>query len=584
MKKVILLLVVLLGFAMQGWGQEKKISDEDRKKAEEVFTELNELFSKYKKSYESQEEALNVLKQKLNGSADNELMTKIEKQLKTAKAYKDTLVVRQELFKNYNGVYLDKGFKAEEIGKWYKYGNENFEKSKNETTETQVYTYFGKDQVINHNIFKNKTTESEILKNVLQEKGEKSYLGDITIPKDGQEFNFYKYGKTTPADKKFKFKKLDVEIRDGYFYDIRALVETPDGNTHVFTNQVGISLLFYSQYGKKKILLMYKYSLRNNTPTDSQYADKKISELYIKVTDIMGYSYKAGNHYIPHDLVIELPQNDTAGVQTNIKSAATYQIKQETSLEKIVELRTYTDFLALFGESSNGLAQIEGKAKFYLFPYPFRFLGSKKTLGQVEYFPSFSPYVNYSKFEDGVRYVEKKESIESTPATIKYEVNKPLDLIEKRFLTMGIDIEVLKWQHKNAPINISLYGTFNYNLSEINMGDDINKDVINIKGFNRGGGLHFSAKRFNNFGFDYKAELSWFNYKNFNDYDNFISPAEIPVFKNEAEIFYHPNGNPNQAIFTRLVTYNYSGSENNQAFYQFQFGYKFAIGNRTVNQ
>jgi hypothetical protein len=81
----------------------------------------------------------------------------------------------------------------------------------------------------------------------------------------------------------------------------------------------------------------------------------------------------------------------------------------------------------------------------------------------------------------------------------------------------------------------------------------------------------------------YKAELSWFDYKNFNDYDNIALPDKIPVFRNEAEIFYHPNGNPNQAIFTRLITYNYMGSENNQAFYQFQFGYKFAIGNRTTN-
>ncbi|WP_440066284.1 hypothetical protein [Tenacibaculum discolor] len=59
---------------------------------------------------------------------------------------------------------------------------------------------------------------------------------------------------------------------------------------------------------------------------------------------------------------------------------------------------------------------------------------------------------------------------------------------------------------------------------------------------------------------------------------------KVPVVKNQAEVFYHPNKNPNQAIFARLVTYNYKGNESDEAFYQFQFGYKFSIGSRTVKK
>lgn len=593
--KTKLLIVPFLLLTGVVFGQEKNISDEDKKKAKEVFTELKEIFAAHLISYNKANEKLKSLKENLDGKSDEKVLVNIQKEFDKAKAYKDTLSVRQQLFHNYKGVYIDKGFAETDINNWYTYANEVFDKSKVETAEPKIYTYFGKNQVINHDVFKNKTTESQILKEVLTDKGETSYLGDITIPKDGQKFNFYNYCEKECCtlfekyredslrikEKTFEFKKLDVEIRDGYFHDIRVFVKTDDGNTHVFTNQVGISLLFYSQYGKRKKLLRYEYSLRENTP-EKEYTDDKMTNLYIKVTDVMGYNYKAGNRYIPSDLVLEFPQNDTENQPTNKQNRATYQIKQETNLEKIVELRTYTDFLALFGETGNGLVQIEGKAKFYLFPYPFRFFGSKKTLGQLEYMSSISPYVNYSRFENNNRYASfEKDNTKEIP---EYKFSNKLELIEKRFLTMGVSGDVFKWQHKNAPVKISAYGFVDYNITEINIGTDTTKDIKDLKFMGFGGGLHLSTKRFNNFGFDYKVEFSWFDFKNFNSYENIDLGFDIPIFRNEAEVFYHPNGNPNSAIFVRLINYNYRGTTNNQAFYQFQFGYKFAIGNRTVSK
>lgn len=577
--KTKLLTIVLLAFTGMAWGQEKSCE------------ELLKGFDKeYKDEYDKYEKFVNEFKN-LGEEITINSLEDINKKLNTKKTEIESSAKVMDSIRRIAFAYEiycvnQKKISKEDAEKWLqnikKYTPEIIIKKAEPSTQPQVYTYFGENQVINHDVFKNKTTESEILKSVLLEKGVESYLGDITIPKNNQEFNFYGYDDVMP-DSKFKFKKLDVEIRDGYFYDIRTFVETNDGNTHVFTNQVGLSLLFYSQQGKRKNLLRYEYSLRENIP-DKEYTDDKMEGLYIKVTDVMGYSYKPGNRYIPHDLILELPKNDTDNKSTNAQNRATYQIKQETHLEKILELRTYTDFLALFGKSDNGLAQIEGKAKFYLFPYPFRFFGSKKTFGQIEYFPSLSPYVNYSRFEDGTRYVDKVQSLPNIDANVRYEPVKNLDLVEKRYLSMGVDFEIFKWQHKNAPVKFSIYATFNYNLSEVNMGDDSNKISRNIKAFNRGGGLHLSTKRFNNFGFDLKAELTWYDYKNFNDDTDFILPDEIPIFRNEAELFYHPNKNPNQAIFARLITFNYAGRSNNQAFYQFQFGYKFAIGNRTVSK
>lgn len=321
-------------------------------------------------------------------------------------------------------------------------------------------------------------------------------------------------------------------------------------------------------------MMSYKSSIRKNSYNAyAEYTDDKMKYVYISLSDVMNYNYKVGNHYIPHDIALELPTKP----EENKTGNAIYQIKQETYLEKILELRAYTDFLTLFGDSQNGLAQIEGKAKFYLFPYPFRFLGSKRTLGQIEYFPAVSPFVNYSRFEKDSRYVKTVFENEN------FIVKNDIDLIEKRYLMMGLDLEILKWQNKNAPVSLSLYGLLNYNISEMNI--NILSDTItkSVKAMGFGGGLHLSTKRFNNFGFDYKAEFSWFDFQNFNTYQNIMLPPIIPIFRNEAEVFYHPNGSPNQAIFARLITYNYLGKTNDQSFYQFQFGYKFAIGNRTVN-
>lgn len=566
---------------------------------------LKDLDKEYKEEYVKYEKFLNDFKT-LGEEINVNSLEDVNKKLNVKKAEIESSVKIMDSIRNLSLSYevyciSQKKVKKEEAGKWLenvkKYTSQVIAKKTEPSTETQIYTYFGKNQVINHNVFKNKTTESEILKEVFMNKGEESYLGDITIPKENHKFNFYRYclkdtishfclfekyrEDSLRTKETFEFRKLDVEIRDGYFYDIRAFVETQDGNTHVFTNQVGISLLFYSQYGKRKKLLRYEYSLRENTPNE-KFTDEKMAELYIKVTDVMGYNYKAGNRYIPSDLVLELPQNDTGNQPTNKQNRATYQIKQQTHLEKIVELRTYTDFLALFGEAGNGLVQVEGKAKFYLFPYPFRFFGSKKTLGQIEYMSSISPYVNYSRFENNNRYASfEKDNTRETP---EYRFSNKLELIEKRFLTMGISGDVFKWQHKNAPVKISAYGFMNYNITEINIGTDTAKDVKDLKFMGVGGGFHLGTKRFNNFGFDYKVELSWFDFKNFNSYKNIDIGFDIPIFRNEAEVFYHPNGNPNSAIFTRLITYNYRGKEVDQAFYQFQFGYKFAVGNRIVSK
>ncbi|MFC4686694.1 hypothetical protein ACFO4P_07070 [Epilithonimonas pallida] len=551
----------------------------------------------YKKEIDSLKEQYNVSKEKINNLEKNfeklksnltttfseDLITEIKNSQRDIQSQKDIFKNIYLLVESYKSI-LEKIKKEQKktidsLFVFYKEEDKAYfpETVKSEKVETKTYLYFGENKVIDKDLFSNKkSTETELLKSLLLDVGKESYLGDITIPKKGQKFPFYNYDMIL-CDEHYSFQKLAIEIKDGYFNDIVAYVTDDSGDIHVFTNQVGISVLFYSVYGKTK-LMYYLYSIRKedftNENLNQHYQDNALKKLYIKVTDIMGYNYKIGNHYIPHDLAVELPQDDVEGNKTNEKSGAIYQIKQNTFLEKIVELRAYTDFLALFGQSQNGLAQIEGRAKFYLFPYPFRFMWSKKYLGQVEYLPSVSPYVNYSKFDDKSKYVNINK-IDS----MRFE------LVEKRFLTMGLYLEAFKWQHKNAPVSLSVFGVVDYNLTQTNFGTEEIPEEIAIKALKYGMGINLNVKRFNNFGFSYKFEYSGFNYEDFNSDKRLLNlPSWIPVVKHEAEIFYHPNGNPNQAIFTRLLTYNDAGNSNNQAFYQFQFGYKFSIGSRSIKQ
>ena len=454
----------------------------------------------------------------------------------------------------------------------------------------------------------------------MDETNEKSYLGDITIPKDNQVFYFYKYTSSplkvkiktiskdssryskkkpdkikittyvkrndtvfenkkikhkkefTPSKTEtYRFKKLAVEIRDGNFADIKAYVETEDGNLHIFENQIGVSLLRFSTYGKNNYLF-YKHTITHSyNNSEGKYSENKMKDLYVKLSDVMVYDYKIGHRYVPHNLIIELPTNE---VQNNTTSA-TYKIQVETNLDKVVELRAYTDFLSLFGDTENALMQIEGRAYFFVAPFPVALFGNANLM-EVEFIKKLSPYVNYSRFEDEAKYFE----MPLFPSTLNK--NNALGLLEKRYLTMGLEGNLVQLSSKDFPLNLILFGNLSYQLTETL----VENEVYHLKAAAYGPGIKLVFKRFNNFGFTYSSSFMWYDYGNFND-GLLGGIAEYPkfrVYSNEVEVYYHPSNNSNQAVFARLRTFNNSELNADEAFYQFQFGYKFAIGNRTIKK
>jgi len=441
-----------------------------------------------------------------------------------------------------------------------------------ETTEKQTYIYFNKDQIIKEDVIKNDNVQGKILNDIISQTNQESYLGDVTIPMDGEEFYFYKSSKRADISmksneyvkdiKKYKFKSIDIQIYDGNFYDIRLKIEY-NNQIYLFENFISISFFRFNKMARDNYLI---YSNKQPYGIEGDLSD--IQDLKVRLSDVLYYEYKIGNNYIPSDLLLELPKNDIDNKQTNLDKPTTYQIKEDTYLDKIIELRAYTDFLALFNDSNNGLLQIEGSAKFYIFPFSRQLFNYT---GQFELLKSATPYVNYARFEDNNRLAEASMGF----------FNQELDVIEKRYLTMGVKLNMVEIYHKNYPIKASIFSVADYNISKA-QSDMLEPE--NIKSFGYGFGFNIATKRFNNFGFSYNMEFKWFDLESFNTTNNINTNLNIPVFKNEAEVFYHPTDNPNQAIFVRLRTFNYKGNSNNQAFYQFQFGYKFSLGSRTVKK
>ncbi|MDP2542133.1 hypothetical protein [Tenacibaculum discolor] len=540
--------------------KETEKKEKKKKDCETQIKKLDTIFKGFEKIKKEKEKEIDKVKKVIT----EESLTELDRLRKERNKYINLLI---NIYSDFEAnKRICPSITPEEKKEWFNHDEPSMEEmiTTEEAQKPATYSYFNEDLIISEDVNgeENTSREKKIFNQALKRTNEKSYLGDIVIPQKDEEFSFYNNSFTRLTLDKFKFKKIELEIKDGNFADIQVLVEYK-GSLIVFENHKAISFYKFSDLAKRNYLF-YSQKQPNKNINEDLFKDFRI-----RISDVLMYKYKIGNNYIPHKLILELPKEDLNGKETNKESQALYKIKEDTYLDKIVEFRTYSDFFTLFQNANNGLVQIEGSAKFYIFPFPWQF--SKVGQAQFESFKSITPYIHFSKFEDENKYVNiSNDSIQTS-----------LDLVEKRYLTMGANINLLEIYHKKYPMKANFFGIVNYNLSQ---SQDENQITNNLRSLGYGIGLHLSSKRFNNFGFDYKISIQEFDYRNHNNLDNVILDFKVPVMKNEAEVFYHPNKNPNQAIFVRLITFNHLGGESNASFYQFQFGYKFSIGSRTVKK
>ncbi len=576
MKNLTLLILILLTIQARG-----QIINESKKDLEELSVK----FIAQKTIFDAENNKLFSLKNKIGIETNDNSIQELNDQIKKTQKIGFTLDSISKIAENYKTFYLNKSkVKSESyIDSLTKYFPHKFElKKQNESASTQkTLLYFGKDKVIEEQegFFKEKKYNL-IFNDILEAKSE-NYLGDFIIPRSGQTMKmlYYKTIKVVSnkdASKKIDssywaksykvyFKSIKIHIREGSLDEIQLLVTDDNNNELLFENKIPISLLRATRLFPRNFLFFRTATSNNKDIPISMKCSTNGGECYkILLSDALVYIPNPGDNYIPEDLALEFPTK-TDGYQDNTNNSIKYKVNQNTSLQNIVELRTYTDFLGLFTENSpNGIVQLEGKADFFLLPSiideSFRAYGLKK----------MTPFVNFSKIEKDVRNVSLVGNAGSQT------IENSLEIVQKSYLQMGLNLSLFSFKiQKEFPLEMNLYGSGKYQIADVMK---IDSTIVDYKSLGLGGGIELQIKRYNNFGFIYAIDFTNYNSNGYNNIKGITNPNKFWVIKNEAEVYYYPNKTKQQSIFLRLKTFNDMSKDNNSAFYQLQFGYRFSIG------
>lgn len=360
-----------------------------------------------------------------------------------------------------------------------------------------------------------------------------------------------------------KFKSIQIELREGGIVDTRLILESLDGNTHFyFEGTKPVSILHYTRKASQRSFLEFSHYVSKDG--QAIYNESAMKELLVKYTDVLDYHPSVGSNYVPDDISYTFPSGSTE--ELNKTGRRSYQIINNNNLQHVLDIRTYTDMLGLFGDEANGLFQIEGKADFFIHPFNF-----PRTA--LYYFKKVSPYVRYSRFDENEDFI----SATLNTGTSEYEFDdKKLDLLERSNLEMGLDINLLNFRlFKESPFWTSLYIPFSYNVTNVQA--DPTLDQVNFKTLGYGLGADIELKRFNNFGLNLGYEVKLYSY--IGDYQEFmlVDPSRLKTQAVKAEIFYYPGLDRSQSVFLRMKSIR-DISTGSDSFFQLQVGYRFTLG------
>ncbi|KAB8152517.1 hypothetical protein EZY14_014010 [Kordia sp. TARA_039_SRF] len=378
--------------------------------------------------------------------------------------------------------------------------------------------------------------------------------------------------------KKAIFKSIQIELLEGGIVDSRLILESLDGKIHFyFEGTDPVSLLNYSRRSPQRGAAL-KFSHYVSLNGDNIYNNQALEELRVRYTDVLDYHPNAGNNYVPDDVSYTFPSKEDDEEKT--KKRRSYQIINNSHLQNVLDIRTYTDFIGLFGDEANGLFQIEGKADFFIHPFNF-----SKT--SIYIFKKVSPYVRYSRLDKEDNFVEALPL--PMPDSLNLDLyefeNRKLSILEKTNLEMGFNTNFFQFRFaKEIPFWISLYVPLSYHVTNVKRQvpeeetvDFDADELINFRTFGVGIGASIELKRLNNFGLNVGFEVK--KYSNVGQYEknNIIEPSKLETKAVNAEIFYYPNNNKSQSVFLRMRSIHDLGSSKD-AFFQLQFGYRFTLG------
>ena len=572
MKKVTPIILLFLSF-ISAYSQIDYKSE-----AKKDLTEKKRKFDEKKTLYKKEKDSLKMLTDALSQIP--------QERLKKAKMLRKTLESLHEEAKTAVAFYEQKQVPKEDLDSYFKIPDEEYEalikntqKVKDtEEYEDKVYLLFGTNQlIVKEDIIKDPTANS-IFKNILETDSE-IHLGDFWIPKDNAQIPITKITEKENTVKRrnsektktvkvndttiryLGFDKIELELFEGSLVDIKVYLKGEDGDVYLFENKLSISLIYYTTTSER-------FYLKNKARKTFQDNNKDFTGFKLRLSDVLRYFSKPGRNYIPDDQNFTFPL-DLQKDKTNEKYANVYELYQSTSLENVLDLRAYTDFLSLFGDTPNGIAQFEGQAIFFINPY---------RIIHTSLFPfkKIKPYISYARLDDEDRSLTLElESINGTERTIN-----GLDQLQKSFLDAGVKLDILNFNiGKEYPFEVNIFGALRYQISRIEL-DSTTVENYNTLGL--GSGINIDFERFDNFSFSYSSEFTNYSQDSFNDISGIIDPNDFWVFRNEAEVSYFPGTSKKNSIFLRFRVFNDLSDDIDSNFFQFQFGYKFSLGLQKV--
>ena len=361
------------------------------------------------------------------------------------------------------------------------------------------------------------------------------------------------------------FKSVQIELLEGGIVDARLVLQSSDGKTHFyFEGTDPVSILNYSRKASRRAI--FKFSHYVSFQGQPIYNEEALRKLVVKYADVIDYHPNAGSNYVPDDVSYTFPSNED-DEEAKITDRRSYQVINNNHLQHVLDLRTYTDMLGLFGDEANGLFQIEGKADFFINPFNI-------PREAIYYFKKISPYVRYSRFDEDEDFITA--TLNTGTSEYSFSNNK-LELLERSTLEMGLEMNILTFRLvKESPFWISFNTPLTYNVTRIQT--DATTEKSNFKTLGYGANVMLDIKRFNNFGLSLGYELKGYSY--LGDYSdvNLTEPSFLKTQAVKAEIFYYPGLDKSQSVFLRMKSIKDVSSGTADSFFQLQVGYRFTLG------
>jgi len=612
MKKVSLTLLCLLSAFLVS---AQTASTDYTKLAKEDLTVLKQTFTKNDSIVKAQQDTLKVMTQRLDPNMDAQRLKIVGFWKKRDTIYLNSKTSWNFYFnKKVPDSVLNDYFRLPDPYQIYENRDDAVEEKPEEVEEelvTENYLFFGDDKIVLKMDFIKDPIIKEVFNNILKDDRILN-LGDFWFPKNEQEILLHEWVKdfdedneledwseeskkqkseqgesnneegenaTTSEDssqednsqedgtqerfKKLKFHKIELELYEGSLVDIKVYLKNDHGNVYLFENRRSISLLRFTKSSDR-------FFLANRSQQTFENSDHDFSDYKLRLSDVLRYFNSLGKNFIPDDqnFVFPIESKDTI---SNAIASNIYELQQSTALENVLDLRTYTDFLGVFGDAANGIAQFEGNATFFV--NPFRAYSTS-----IFFFKKIRPYVSFARLDEENRYLALQDIGESVDG--QRQLAKNLDNLQQSYLDMGVILDIASFKFsKEMPFETNLYGVVRYQIAELQLDETTIEDY---KTLGVGAGILFDFRRFDNFSFSYRLEWARYSQDQYNNIPGITDQDPFWVFRNEAEVAYYAGGSKHNAIFVRLKNFDDFSSTEGSNFFQFQFGYRFGIGVQKV--